>query len=285
MTTSPAPPAGALVLIGTPIGNLGDISPRAVQALTAASLIACEDTRRTGKLCSHLGIDRAPFLVANEHTEVARSLDVIERIAAGETVALVTDAGMPGISDPGERLVRAVLDAGLPVEVVPGPTAMTTALVLSGLSTERFVFEGFLPRKGRDRELRLADVASEPRTIVIYESPKRIVATLADLAAVCGADRRVAVARELTKLHEEVVRGTLAEVGLHFDTAGTRGEFVVVVEGRPADTVARTDDDLRARLRAKLERGATTRDAVAAVVAATGLPKRQIYTLATTLPK
>ncbi len=274
---------GRLVVVGTPIGNLGDLSPRAVEALTSASVIACEDTRRTGGLCTHLGIDRPPFLVANEHTELARSVDIVERIRAGETVAVVSDAGMPGISDPGERLVRAVLDAGLEVDIVPGPTAMTTALVASGLPTERFVFEGFLPRKGRERAERLADIGSERRTVVLYESPRRVVATLADLAAVCGPDRRVAVARELTKMHQDIVRGDLDEVGRHFDEVGTRGEFVIVLDGAPSNSTGHTDEQLRSLLRAELAAGATTRDAVATVVATTRAPKRRVYALATAL--
>ncbi len=274
---------GSLVIVGTPIGNLGDMSTRAIEALTTASIIACEDTRRTGKLCSLLGIDRPPFLVLNEHTEVARSDSIVARITAGDTVALVSDAGMPGISDPGERLVRAVLDAGLAVDVVPGPTAMTTALVLSGLATDRFVFEGFLPRKGAERRRRLAEIASEQRTVVFYESPKRIAATLADLEASCGPARLVSVARELTKLHEEVVRGRLDEVAIRFAAEAYKGEFVVVLGGATVESGERTDDELVTMLQAERASGASTRDAVAAVVAATGLPKRRIYTLATTI--
>ncbi len=274
---------GSLVVVGTPIGNLGDMSARAIESLTAASLIACEDTRRTGKLCSLLGIQRPPFLVANEHTEVARSNEIVARIAAGETVALVSDAGMPGISDPGERLIRSVLDAGLAVEIVPGPTAMTTALVLSGLATDRFVFEGFLPRKGSERRRRLGDIAQETRTVVFYESPKRVAATLAELAEVCGDDRAVAVARELTKLHEEVVRGPLGQVAVHLGLSTPKGEFVVVLGGAPVAGDERTDDELSALLQTELAGGVSRRDAVANVVASTGLPKRRIYELANSL--
>lgn len=275
--------SGSLVVVGTPIGNLGDLSARAIETLRTATVIACEDTRRTGKLCSLLGIDRPPFLVANEHTEVARSREIVERIGAGETVALVSDAGMPGISDPGERLVRAVLDAGLGVEVVPGPTAMTAALVLSGLATDRFVFEGFLPRKGAERQRRLAEIGVEQRTVVMYESPRRVVATLADLASVCGGERLVAVARELTKLHEQVVRGTLVSVGLELGAEPVRGEVVIVLDGAPEPSGERSDAELVELLRAELASGSSTRDAVAAVVTATGLPKRRIYNLATGL--
>ena len=275
---------GKLLVVGTPIGNLGDMSERAIEALTSSSLIACEDTRRTGKLCSLLGIDRPPFMVANEHTEVRRSTEIIERITRGETIALVSDAGMPGISDPGERLIRAVLDAGLDAEVVPGPTAMTSALVLSGLATDRFVFEGFLPRKGTERRVRLADIAAEQRTVVFYESPKRVAATLGDLVSICDPTRQVAVARELTKLHETVVRGTLADVAEQFADRSARGEFVVVLAGAVSTRGAETDDELTSLIQRELDAGASTRDAVAAVVSATGLPKRRIYELATALP-
>ncbi|MEZ5227141.1 MAG: 16S rRNA (cytidine(1402)-2'-O)-methyltransferase [Acidimicrobiales bacterium] len=275
--------SGSLVVVGTPIGHLGDMSPRAIEALTNASVIACEDTRRTGKLCSLLGIARPPFLVANEHTEVARSAEIIARIVDGETVALVSDAGMPGISDPGERLVRAVLGAGLDVHIVPGPTAMTTALVLSGLATDRFVFEGFLPRKGAERRRRLDEIADETRTTVFYESPKRIAGTLADLVQVCGPERSVAVARELTKLHEEVVRASLAEAAERFGREPVRGEIVVVLAGAASPTAEVTDVEILGLLRGELDAGRSTRDAVAAVVASTGLPKRRVYGLATTL--
>ncbi|MCB1284066.1 MAG: 16S rRNA (cytidine(1402)-2'-O)-methyltransferase, partial [Microthrixaceae bacterium] len=197
-------------LVATPIGNLGDISSRAVKALTDATLIACEDTRRTGQLLRHLGIGHRPFVVLNDHTE----REVVDRLVAaatgGERVALVSDAGMPAISDPGYLLVRAAIAAGVDVEVIPGPSASLAALVVSGLATDRFVFEGFLPRKGAERSRRLADVASQPRTVVLYEAPHRVRRTVADLVDACAPERRVALARELTKLHEEVWRGTLA---------------------------------------------------------------------------
>ncbi|MFT7599013.1 MAG: 16S rRNA (cytidine1402-2'-O)-methyltransferase [Acidimicrobiales bacterium] len=273
--------AGRLLVIGTPIGNLGDLSPRGVAGLNAADAIACEDTRRTGVLLRHFGVGKKPLLIANEHTEQQRSIDIVERIAAGETVALVTDAGMPAISDPGRRVVRAAIEAGCSVEVLPGPTAVVAALVLSGLATDRFVFEGFLPRKGKERTIRLAEVINETRTVVIYESPKRVVATLHQLETAGLGDRQVAVARELTKLHEEVVRGTAVEVAHHFETAGVRGEMVLVVEGAPTETGPRSDEELLALLRPRLEAGSSTRDAVAAVVAETGEPKRRVYELGT----
>ncbi len=202
---------GALVLVATPIGNLDDVSPRVTAALAGADAIGCEDTRRTGRLLSHLGVAAPRLIVVNEHTERDTVPGILDRLARGERVALVSDAGLPGISDPGEVLVRAAVEAGFAVEVIPGPSAAAAALVVSGLPTARFVFEGFLPRKGSARARRLAAVAGEERTVVLYEAPHRLARTVADLAGACGADRRVVFARELTKLHEEVWRGTLGE--------------------------------------------------------------------------
>lgn len=271
-----------LVLVGTPIGNLGDLSPRAVDALRAADAICCEDTRRTGRLLQHAGVDHRPLVVVNDHTELRAIDGVLRRLAAGERVAVVTDAGMPGISDPGERLVRAALDAGHPVEVVPGPSAAVTALVLSGLPAGRFAFEGFLPRKGSGRTARLAEVASERRTVVLYEAPHRVARTLADLAEVCGPDRRISIGRELTKLHEETWRGTLADAVEWVATDGPRGELVVVLEGAPPSPGAGADE-VEAALRAQLAAGASARDAAAAVAASLGVPKRAAYEAAVQL--
>lgn len=265
-----------LVLVGTPIGNLGDLSPRAVEALRAADAICCEDTRRTGRLLQHAGVDHRPLVVVNDHTEVRAIDGVLARLAAGERVAVVTDAGMPGISDPGERLVRAALDAGHQVEVVPGPSAAVTALVLSGLPAGRFAFEGFLPRKGSGRTARLADVAAERRTVVLYEAPHRVARTLAELAAACGPERRVSIGRELTKLHEETWRGTLAEAVAWAATHAPRGELVLVLEGAPPSSPA-GPDEVEAALRAQLAAGASARDAAAAVAGSLGVPKRAAY--------
>jgi 16S rRNA (cytidine1402-2'-O)-methyltransferase len=267
-----------LVLVGTPIGNLGDLSPRAVEALQAADAICCEDTRRTGRLLQHAGVARKPLIVVNDHTEVQATDGVLARLAAGDRVAVVTDAGMPGISDPGERLVQAALEAGHGVEVVPGPSAAVTALVVSGLPAGRFVFEGFLPRKGSGRTERLASVASERRTVVLYEAPHRLARTLADLAGVCGGERRVAIGRELTKLHEETWRGTLAGALTWVAEREPRGELVVVLDGA-APLEAPSDSQVEAAVLAKLESGATARDAAAAVAAELGVPKRAVYAL------
>jgi 16S rRNA (cytidine1402-2'-O)-methyltransferase len=271
---------GALVLVGTPIGNLADLTPRARDALASADVIACEDTRRTGRLLELSGIGRRPLLVVNDHTEVTRVREVVDRITAGEKVAVVTDAGMPGISDPGERLARAVADAGLRVEVVPGPSAVVSALVVSALPAGRFVFEGFLPRKGSGRSARLRLLADEQRTVVLYEAPHRVAATLADLARACGDDRPVALVRELTKLHEEVWRGTVAEAVARVAETDPRGEYVLVLGGAPETEVA-DDEAIRTALAHEKSSGATTKDAVAAVAELLGVSKRRVYDLAT----
>lgn len=276
----------SLVLVSTPIGNLGDLSPRAVEALRECALICCEDTRYSGKLLSHAGVSGVRLAVANEHTEAARAAEVIDLLAAGHDVAVVTDAGTPGISDPGSRLVRAVLDAGHAVTAVPGPAALVMALVISGFDTTRFVFEGFLPRSGRERTARLAEVAAERRTIVLYEAPHRVQRTVTDLAEACGGDRRVALARELTKKFEEVWRGTLADAVAHVAEHEPRGEFVVVVEGAVAPTADElTDDAILDALRAALVADDNRKAAVATVMAQTGAPKRRVYDLALRLPK
>jgi 16S rRNA (cytidine1402-2'-O)-methyltransferase len=270
---------GSLVLVGTPIGNLGDLTPRAAEALAGADAVCCEDTRRTGKLLSLAGIERRPLVVVNEHSEARVIPRVLARLARGERIALVSDAGMPGISDPGERLVAAVVTAGHPVEVVPGPSASLAALVVSGLPAGRFVFEGFLPRKGAGRTDRLAAVAAEPRTCVLYEAPHRLARTLADLAAACGDGRRVVVARELTKLHEEVWRGTLAGAVAWAEERQPPGEMVIVLAGAPA-AAPPDDDDVLAALRDELAAGATARDAARAVADRLSVPRRRVYDLA-----
>lgn len=273
--------SAALVLIATPIGNLGDLTPRAVEELRRVNLVCCEDTRRTGKLLAHAEIADARLRRVDNHTETAAVGEVVDRLAAGERVALVSDAGMPGISDPGARLVAAVAAAGHEVVVVPGPSAVVTALAGSGFSGERFVFEGFLPRKGGERSARLAAIAAERRTVVFYESPKRIGATLAELASVCGPERRAVVGRELTKRHEEFVRGELGELAEWGDRA-VKGEIVVVVEGAPSVEI--DDDTIRAALSAALAQGVSRRDAVATVSGDLAVGKRRVYDLALGIP-
>ena len=273
---------GKLVLVGTPIGNLGDLSPRAVEALAAADVIACEDTRRTRKLLTHAGV-RAPHLVAvHDHNEAAQVQRLLARLDAGERVAMVSDAGMPGIADPGERLVRAATGAGHRVEVVPGPSAAVAALVVSGLPAGRFCFEGFLPRKGSGREERLRAVAAERRTTVLYEAPHRVRRTVADLLEACGADRPVTIVRELTKAFEETWRGTLAAAARRLDETEPRGEHVLVLSGAGPPEAA-TEDDVELALRRHLDAGGTKRDAAASVAAELGIPKRRAYEIATRL--
>lgn len=265
-----------LWLVSTPIGNLADLSPRAVDVLAHVGLICCEDTRRTGLLLQHAGVKAERLAVCNDHTEFSRIADVLGVLAEGRDVAVVSDAGTPGISDPGERIVRAAIDAGYDVTAVPGPNAAVMALTISGLATDRFVFEGFLPRKGAERATRLADIAAEPRTTIIYEAPHRVVRTLDDLRAACGDDRVVAVARELTKLYEEIARGPLGTI----DIGGPRGEYVLVLEGAPFDDRPASDDVVREALRGELATGSSTRDAAAAVARRVGRPKREVYALA-----
>lgn len=267
-----------LVVVGTPIGNLGDWSPRAQQTLAAVGLIACEDTRRTGSLLAKHGIDNPGMVVMNEHTERAAIDRVIATLASGRSVAVVTDAGMPAISDPGAVLVRAVVEAGVEVVVVPGPTASSAAIALSGFAATRYVFEGFLPRKGRERKDRIAELAAERRMIVVYEAPHRIERTLTDLAAELDSERRCVVARELTKLHETVWRGSLA------DAAGAvgepRGEYVVVID--EASVEAPVDDPvLIAAVDEARGSGMTTKDAARDVADTYGVGRRRVYELAT----
>ena len=271
----------ALVLVATPIGNIGDLAPRALLELAEADFVACEDTRRTGMLYKHLGIPHPPFVVCNEHTEARASEEIVERIHSGARVVLVSDAGMPGISDPGERIVSAVVAAGLSVTAVPGASAVLAALTMSGFSTERFAFEGFLPRKGSERSERLSEIEIERRTTVFFESPRRLQRTLSDLLERFGPDRRIAVARELTKRYEEIWRGRLSDAVAHFGGQEPRGEFVVVVEG--AQPVPSTDSEIVDALRSELATGASRRDAIDAVVGGFGVGKRRVYDLALTL--
>lgn len=274
----------ALVLVATPIGNLGDLPPRAIEALSAADVIACEDTRHSRKLLHHAGISPRRLLAVHAHNESEQAERLVRDMLAGTRIAFITDAGTPGISDPGERLVAAAIAAGVDVEIVPGPTALIAGLVLSGLSTSRFCFEGFLPRKGKDRAARLAEVAAELRTTVLYEAPHRLVVTITDLAESCGGSRRLAIARELTKRFEEVWRGTLADAVERAASIEARGEYVIVVEGAPAPA-APSDDDLDAAIRRRLDAGASTRDAAAEVAAELKVPKRVAYSAALRLSK
>jgi len=270
---------GRVVLVGTPIGNLGDLSPRAVAAMAEADVVCCEDTRRTRALLTHAGVVGARLVSLHAHNEQARIRPLLARLAAGETVAVVSDAGLPGVSDPGARLVAAAIEAGATVTVVPGPNAALGALVVSGLECDRFCFEGFLPRRGGERRRRLETLSADARTTVIYEAPGRVGATLADLAAVAGGDRPVAVVRELTKLHEEVWRGTLSAAAAEFASRQVLGEVVLVVGGAPAAGPV-GDDQLAEAVRARLAAGESMRDASSAVAADLGVQRRRVYALA-----
>jgi 16S rRNA (cytidine1402-2'-O)-methyltransferase len=268
----------ALVLVATPIGNLGDISPRAVEELRDADVIAAEDTRRARALCSAIGVPAGGRLRAvHGHNERREALGIVQAIRGGARVVYVSDAGMPGISDPGEHLVRACVAAACPVEVVPGPSALLAALVLSGLPTSRFRFDGFLPRKGPARAERLQAIATADTTTVLFESPHRLAATLADLLEVCGSHRSVAVVRELTKRYEEVVRGFLGEVArCDVADASARGEHVIVIG--PAPEPAGPDEETVERAaRDALAAGASARDAAASVAQELGVSKRRAY--------
>ena len=274
----------ALVLCGTPIGDVGDASPRLRATLETADVIAAEDTRRFRDLTRRLGITTSGRVVSYfAGNEAGRLAELVEALRAGATVALVTDAGMPGVSDPGYLLVRAALDAGAAVTAVPGPSSVTTALALSGLPSERFAMEGFLPRKPGERRKLLASLAAEPRTLVVLESPHRIAATLEDLAEAFGADRPAALCREMTKTYEQVLRGGLGELAAAARAEQLRGEITIVVGGAPdTDPTATADlDELRLRVDALVGGGLSRRDAVAEVAAVTGVAKKVVYAAAT----
>lgn len=256
--------APRLVVIGTPIGNLSDLSPRARRMLADCDVLACEDTRRTGRLLQLSGISPPRLVRLDAHTESDAARRIIDRaLAERAVIGLVSDAGMPGISDPGSLLVSAAIDADIPVEVVPGPFAGVVALVASGLvgSDSRFVFEGFLPRRSTQRRERLGELAGETRPVVVYEAPHRLMATLADMTSVLGGDRRVSISRELTKMHEETLRGTLDDVVKTLGTSPPRGEFVIVVDGAPP-TPAPGPDEMLDAYRDLMSAGWTSRDAI-----------------------
>jgi 16S rRNA (cytidine1402-2'-O)-methyltransferase len=266
--------SGVLYLVGTPIGNLGDLSDRARETLASVSLVAAEDTRRTGRLLRGLDI-RTPLVSMFEGNEDERAAEVVERLAAGDDVAVVTDGGMPGVSDPGYRVVRRAIDRGIEVRVVPGPSAAIAALVLSGLPTDRFAFEGFLPRRPGDRARRLQAVRHDPRTIVFFESPRRVANLLREIGATFG-DRRIAVCRELTKLHEEVLRGSVAEVLRTLGERDVKGEVAVVVEG-DRDPAPLDRSVLLEEVRRLIGEGMRTRDAARAVAERHGASANDLY--------
>jgi 16S rRNA (cytidine1402-2'-O)-methyltransferase len=273
---------GHLYVVGTPIGNLEDMTFRAVRMLQSVDLIAAEDTRHTGKLLQHFQIE-TPQISYHEHNRQSRIDELIARLRQDKSIALVTDAGMPGVSDPGYELVAACLDQGVPVVPIPGPTAAITALCVSGLPTDKFVFEGFLPLKHTARQERLTLLQSDPRTLILYEAPHRLIKTLTDLQAALGPDRRITLGRELTKRFEEFWRGTLAEALAHYEMEAPKGEFTLVIEGMPAAPQVFSETALKSELERLLAAGVSRGDASRQLAASTGLSKKQIYQLSLTL--
>ncbi|SOE13180.1 16S rRNA (cytidine1402-2'-O)-methyltransferase [Streptomyces sp. 2323.1] len=269
---------GTLVLAGTPIGEIADAPPRLATELAAADVIAAEDTRRLRRLTQALDVQPSGRIVSYfEGNEAARTPELAEALAGGARVLLVTDAGMPSVSDPGYRLVAAAVEHDIKVTAVPGPSAVLTALAVSGLPVDRFCFEGFLPRKAGERRTRLREVADERRTLVYFEAPHRLDDTLAAMAEIFGADRRAAVCRELTKTYEEVKRGPLDDLA-SWAAEGVRGEITIVVEGAPEAGPQELDaEELVRRVRVREEAGERRKEAIAAVAADAGLPKREVF--------
>lgn len=268
--------SGKLMVVGTPIGNLSDFSPRAVETLREADFIAAEDTRVTVKLLNHFEIKK-PMISYFEHNKWERGHLICDRIAAGETCALVSDAGMPAISDPGEMLVAQCAERGIQVLVVPGPSAVISALAISGLPTGRFTFEGFLSVNKKTRREHLAEVKAEQRTMIFYEAPHKLSSTLTDMLTAWG-DRRIALVRELTKIHEEVVRTTLSEAVARYAEGGARGEFVLVIEGAPApEETPYTLEDGVAMAKDLMESGLSASESAKQAAAETDIKKGDIY--------
>ncbi|MEE1929467.1 16S rRNA (cytidine(1402)-2'-O)-methyltransferase [Streptomyces sp. TRM 70351] len=269
---------GTLVLAGTPIGDVTDAPPRLAVELAGADIVAAEDTRRLRRLTQALGVQPGGRVVSYfEGNEAARTPELAEALAGGARVLLVTDAGMPSVSDPGYRLVAAAVDRGVAVTAVPGPSAVLTALAVSGLPVDRFCFEGFLPRKAGERRTRLAEAAGERRTLVYFEAPHRLAATLAAMAEAFGSDRPAAVCRELTKTYEEVRRGPLSELAAWAE-GGVRGEITVVVSGAPEPGPQELDAaELARRVAAREEAGEPRKEAIAAVARQAGVPKREVF--------
>ncbi|MBO2519190.1 MULTISPECIES: 16S rRNA (cytidine(1402)-2'-O)-methyltransferase [Limnochorda] len=275
MATEP----GCLYVVGTPIGNLEDVTLRALRVLKEVDLIAAEDTRVTRKLLAHYDI-HTPLISLHEHNERARSAELIQRLQQGQAVALVSDAGMPTISDPGGRLVAEAVAAGCPLQVVPGPSAVLAAVAVSGLEVERFAFEGFLPRQGQARQARLEELARLPHALVLFEAPGRLVRTLQELRDVLGP-RRVAVARELTKRFEEVIRGDWETVLDHFHRHPPRGELVIVVAGAdPQDRRSWTDQEVAEALGRLIAQQVDRKEAIREVARLSGRPRREVYQIA-----
>jgi 16S rRNA (cytidine1402-2'-O)-methyltransferase len=279
--TEPKP--GTLYVVGTPIGNLEDITFRAVRILQSVDLIAAEDTRHTGKLLQHFQI-KAPQISYHDHNRNSRISELLEKLHQGQAIALVTDAGIPGISDPGYELVKACIEVGIQVVPIPGPSAAITALSAAGLPTEQFVFEGFLAAKAQQRRDRLEFLRSEPRTIIFYEAPHRLRQTLQDLAAVLGPQRQLVLARELTKLHEEFWRGSIGQAITHYTEREPQGEYTLVVAGMPPEQPQLSEAQIKAELQQLMAQGISRSQASRQLAQATSLPRRQLYQLALVIP-
>lgn len=269
--------AGTLYLVPTPIGNLGDISPRAVQTLSDADFIAAEDTRVSIKLLNHLNI-RKPLWSYHEHNKAESGAKIVERLKNGESCALVTDAGSPAISDPGEDLVRLCAQNGIAVCAIPGPCALVTALSVSALPTRRFTFEGFLPAQKKERKLLLGSLVNEPRTMIFYEAPHHLLQTLQELSAAFGGTRQISLCRELTKLHEQITRTTLQEAVCYYTEQEPRGEYVLVIDGAKVTSEGETTlEEAVALVDRLVESGLTKKDAVRQAAKDTGFPKNTLY--------
>ncbi|MHC0063881.1 16S rRNA (cytidine(1402)-2'-O)-methyltransferase [Nostoc sp. UIC 10890] len=280
MQTDPKP--GTLYVVGTPIGNLEDITFRAVRILQTVDIIAAEDTRHTGKLLQHFQV-KTPQVSYHEHNRTSRIPELLEHLVNNKAIALVSDAGMPGISDPGYELVKACIEAGIPVVPIPGASAAITALSAAGLPTDRFVFEGFLPAKTQQRQEHLESLQTESRTLIFYESPHRLRDTLRDLAFVWGSDRQIVLGRELTKLYEEFWRGTIGDAIAHYSQREPQGEYTLVVAGIPATQPQLTEEELKAELRQLISQGISRSQASRQLAKFTSLPRRQLYQLALSL--
>jgi 16S rRNA (cytidine1402-2'-O)-methyltransferase len=280
MSSDPQP--STLYVVGTPIGNLEDITFRAVRLLQTVDVIAAEDTRHTGRLLQHFQV-KTPQISYHDHNRLGRIPELLQRLSAGQAIALVSDAGMPGISDPGYELVKACVEAGYRVVPIPGVSAAITALSGSGLPSDRFIFEGFLPTKSQPRRQRLELLATETRTLIFYEAPHRVRETLPDLAAALGAARSITIARELTKLHEEFWRGSLAAAIAHYQTREPQGEFTLIVAGAELSQLMLSDAALKLELQALINQGISRSEASRQLAQQTALPKRQIYQLALSL--
>ena len=265
-----------LYLVATPIGNLADITERALKVLSEVDFVAAEDTRNSGLLLSRLGIKK-PMISYHDHNRTERGPEIVERLKGGESCALISDAGMPAISDPGEELVALCAREGIRVSIIPGACAAVSALALSGLSTRRFAFEGFLPVSGKERKKRITDIAKDERTLIIYEAPHRLKKTLAEFCEYFGSDRRIALCRELTKLNEEIIRMTLAAACEYYESVEPRGEYVLVIDGAPEATEAEESVNIADRAAALIAGGMSQKDAIKTIVKETGLPKNKVY--------